>query len=205
MPRRSKYEGKFRKYQVIGEWTVVQPKVHMDKRGRAFVKCKCSCGQEEMVSCHHLVKGRSTRCKKCNYSLRETSDNPHWKGVGTTPQSILTKTSSSAMRSNRPFDVTTSYVNDLYENSGQTCFFTGMNISHEDDTARLVELDKDKGYIEGNVAWVHRDIAPTLQRTSPNEFIRMCTEVANRYKPQEESHERKNNTPSQTKEEEKES
>ena len=198
MPRRSKYEGKFKKYQVFGEWTVIQPKIHLDDRGRAFVRCRCSCEAEEMVSCHHLISGRSTRCKTCNYNLREFNKNPHWRGIGETPASIITKASSSAAASNKPFYIDTNYANTLYEDSNKTCMFTGMSISHQDDTARLIELDKERGYVEGNVAWVHKSMEPLLRSTSPNELIQLCAKMAKHYKPQEESNEQDSNSSTTT-------
>ena len=48
------------------------------------------------------------------------------------------------------------------------------------NTASLDRIDSSKGYVEGNVQWVHKMINMSKQQYSQEEFIDMCKAVANR-------------------------
>ena len=39
-------------------------------------------------------------------------------------------------------------------------------------------MNSIKGYIEGNIQWVHKDINMTKQSLSSEEFIQLCKDVA---------------------------
>ena len=45
--------------------------------------------------------------------------------------------------------------------------------------AQLDRIDNDKGYIIGNIQWVHKDINKMKWKFNINKFIQMCREVAN--------------------------
>lgn len=180
--RRSKYSNMFTKGQIVGEWQIVDPKIIIKERGRAMVKCLClHCKTfTSLVSCHHLVRGRSTRCRACNYSIigRGKDQNPHWMGAGEVPKTVLTHISNSAVRVHEPFTLTAAYVNSIYDG---TCSVTSQPISISDSTAKLVKIDNSSGYVEGNVMWVHSSVAPVLKKTSKDEFINMCLQVAEQH------------------------
>jgi len=44
-------------------------------------------------------------------------------------------------------------------------------------TASLDRIDSSKGYIEGNVQWVHRKINMMKQSYTQEEFIELCQAV----------------------------
>lgn len=127
--RRSKYEGKFKKGDTYGNWRVLNPHINLDKRSRAYVSCQCSCGLIAFVLCHHLVKGTSTKCTKCNLGTRQYMNNPNWKGEGVVPKSLLSKISSSAARNGIEYKLTPTYVNTLYADSGRSCAISGQPLS----------------------------------------------------------------------------
>jgi hypothetical protein len=52
------YEG-----SVIGEWTVLSTKQRKGKQA-AFL-CRCSCGEEKLVSANHLLAGDTRQCRAC--------------------------------------------------------------------------------------------------------------------------------------------
>ena len=179
--RRSKYDGVFKLGEKFGNWAVESPDIVMDSRGRAFIHCGCSCGRIILVACHHLVKGRTLKCDECanSYKLRGFDKNPNWQGEGEVPKSILTRLSSSASHKGIPYNLTTAYVNDLYSSSNKTCTYTGYRISTHDNSAALMCIDAYRGYLEGNVAWVHKDVV--TKPKSKDEFINMCLAVAQQH------------------------
>ena len=181
--RRSKYDGFFKKDEKFGDWTIESSDIVMDGRGRAFIHCVCSCGRIITVACHHLVRGRTTRCENCNnsYSSKGMEKNPNWQGQRKVPKTILTKISSSAAHNNIPYNLTMNYVSTLYSNSGQQCAYSGLPIntmtggSIIEGTAVLARINSSDGYVEGNMAWVHKDV---VRKHSPDEFINLCLRVA---------------------------
>jgi len=50
------------------------------------------------------------------------------------------------------------------------------------NTASLDRIDSSKGYIEGNVQWVHKMVNMSKQQYTQEEFINMCIAVANKVK-----------------------
>lgn len=180
----SKYFGKFKTGDTYGHWTVMSGQLLKDQKGRRYVDCTCtSCGTVMSVPCHHLIKGRSTRCGTCNlsYKGRGAAKNPHWRGIGEVPKTVLTKLSASAVITNTPYNISTAYVNDLYTISNGQCSYTGQPISFADGTAQITSVVQELGYTEGNVAIVHSDVKPFLKKLSPNKFIELCCQVAQKY------------------------
>lgn len=183
---RSKYDGFFKKDEKFGDWEVVNPNIFMDGRGRAYVFCKCtSCENETRnVACHHLVRGRTQKCNYCanSYKLRGFDRNPNWQGKGEVPKSILTRISSSAAHKGIPYNLTTTYANDLYSSSNKTCTYTGYHLSVYDNSAALTCIDNSRGYLEGNVVWANNTVAAMKSKCqSKDEFINICLAVAKQH------------------------
>lgn len=196
---RSKYDGFFKEGEQFGNWKIEMPVIKMDDRGRASVLCRCKCENVSLVACHHLVRGRTLRCKVCNnsYESKGFDANPHWKGEGMVPKTLLTRISSSAVQQHIPYNLTMEYVSTLYANSGQTCAYTGQHISTAPETslsikgynvappsAEIVCYNKRAGYVEGNVAFVHKDAAAVVKygiNKTKDDFINMCLAVAKQH------------------------
>lgn len=49
----------------FGEWTVLNPNCG-SRGGHTYVLCKCSCGQIREINLTALVRGRTSKCKKCS-------------------------------------------------------------------------------------------------------------------------------------------
>jgi group I intron endonuclease len=111
-----------------------------------------------------------------------------WNGVGEVKDSIITKLSSSAAENEIPFSITTTYANNLLQSSDHKCFYSDTPISLADNSAKLVYRNEINGYTEGNVVWVHADAAKIKSGyKTENEFIKLCCNVANKYKQDQEA------------------
>jgi hypothetical protein len=51
----------------------------------------------------------------------------------------------------------------------------------DEGTARLHVIDPTKGFVEGNVEWIHKDIEAMMGDLPTSEFIRRCFNVANNF------------------------
>lgn len=73
------------------------------------------------------------------------------------------------------------YLNSIAHN---VCAISGLPIRYKNyirdntATASLDRIDSNKGYIKGNVQWVHKKINQMKWLFSKNEFIELCVAVA---------------------------
>ena len=49
----------------------------------------------------------------------------------------------------------------------------------EDKTASLDRIDSNKGYIKGNIQWIHKDLNYMKNDLSQDDFIHWCREIVN--------------------------
>jgi hypothetical protein len=70
----------------------------------------------------------------------------------------------------------------LFLQQGRHCAVTGLPLTMTRDghkqTASLDRIDSEKGYVEGNVRWVHTRINLMRLDMTDAEFIRWCKLVA---------------------------
>lgn len=96
-----------------------------------------------------------------------------------------------AKRRGVPFNLTLQFMENLLYEQNYKCSLTGLSIEidtrkinkvSQNTTASLDRIDSSKGYVKGNVQWVHVDINYMKQRFGQEYFIEMCTKVAEKNK-----------------------
>lgn len=152
-----------------------------DSLGRTKWSCKCDCGKIVDRNSHSLRSGRCTSCG-CDY-YPVGSKSRRWKGH----KEIGSKFWSSIIRAARQrdieFDITVDYAWGLYLKQDRKCFLTGRNIGFDenvtryDNSASLDRIDNTRGYVEGNVQWVHKDVNRMKWILTNDEFISICKET----------------------------
>ena len=89
---------------------------------------------------------------------------------------------------NIEYSLTTEYLWKLFLEQNKKCKLSGIdicfppsgNVEHRSlMTASLDRIDSSKGYIEGNVQWVHKHINLMKNVFSNEYFIEMCKQVVN--------------------------
>ena len=80
------------------------------------------------------------------------------------------------------FDITIGEVLALFYNQDRKCALSGIDLIMDerngDRTASLDRIDSNGGYTIDNVQWVHKDINMAKRRMSNDEFVAMCSLVA---------------------------
>lgn len=79
------------------------------------------------------------------------------------------------------FEVTIDYLWDLYKCQGGKCSLTGDEIqlsNGKSQSASLDRIDSSRGYVVGNVQWVHKDINLMKMDFNQEHFIELCKRVA---------------------------
>lgn len=105
-----------------------------------------------------------------------------YKGIFLT---VFNKIKRQAKERGFEFNVTMKYVGDLFEKQGGKCALTGIeltlkkNTKDSSQTASLDRQDSTKGYIEGNLCWVHKRINKLKSNFDQEEFLNLCEKVTN--------------------------
>lgn len=141
--------------------------------------CKCDCGNEVTVPTSRLKCGRVKSCG-C-YTKRKKYNSPIYKGYCDITGTRVCDIRYRARKKNMEFDLDAKYLWELLQYQKEKCALTGLEIEI-DKNASLDRKDSAKGYIKGNVWWVHRDINVMKSNLKLDHFIKMCQHVNSYYK-----------------------
>lgn len=65
----------------------------------------------------------------------------------------------------------------IYLKQNNTCALSGLPISFKDKSASIDRIDSNKGYIQGNIQWVHKDINVIKLDYSEEEFFHLIKTI----------------------------
>jgi len=159
----------------FGKLTVIK-EISKNKNGHIKFLCECECGNSKEVFGTHLRHGKIISCG-CKNKVNGVSGDMWYKIIHS---GIKTR----QKRTNLEINITKDYVNNLYLKQNGKCNLSGLDITlpktwnDRTYTASLDRVDSDKGYIEGNVQWVHKHIN-VMKNSFPQEmFILLCNKVS---------------------------
>lgn len=169
--------------QKFGRLTVISQAESNNKKVRRWW-CSCDCGNEISVITGSLTNGNTKSCGCLNKE--------HIARLGSRqrfPEGSLTKTLFSGIKAAAAvrkiiFNITFEYVWDLFLKQNKKCALSNLPIQFGtirrkiETTASLDRIDSSKGYIEGNVQWVHKKINLMKNNIREDEFIMYCREVS---------------------------
>lgn len=160
---------------VLGEVT--------DKRRRKYL-LRCSCGKEIVRRKDHVHNGRVRMCKSCASKETAKAYPPpiNRKGCGSLSGTHFNHIKHTAERRSLQFDLDAEYLNNLYKDQEEKCALTGVpiilstnirnnNVDWEFITASLDRIDNSKGYVKGNVWWVHKEVNRLKNNYSLNDLL----------------------------------
>ena len=127
--------------------------------------------ERQQSSCQACAKRHKTR-----YEERIQLDD-----TGTVALSRVKAIELHATRRGISFEVTPEYLGQLLIDQGHRCALTGYPIyvrTTKQFTASLDRIDNTKGYVEGNVQWVRKEINLMKLTHGNEEFIDICRRVS---------------------------
>lgn len=155
---------------------------------RALWLLRCRCGQEFTKSSRVLSNKKNVICNVC---LTNRIKKKNTKKIRLT-KSIWNHIKRRAKISNLEFKITRLSTYKLLLNQGNKCALSGVPIQiadtvvghmkRKETTASLDRIDNSKGYIKGNVQWVHKDLNRMKSFFSESYFIEMCEKVVENFK-----------------------
>lgn len=150
--------------------------------------CLCECGNNCTRTGTSLIRSKSSSCG-C-YSLHG-KNNPLWKGYGDISSSwfdgkiLRSANGSKGNRKVKEIDIDIKYLWELFLKQDKKCALTGLDLyfpkyssNSSKGTASVDRIDSSKGYIKGNVQFVHKDINLMKNVFTQEHFIKMCKLVA---------------------------
>ena len=159
---------------------------------KVFVEAECACGACRFFNFREIRIGNITSCGCATLDRFRTMvhlpgpQSPMWRGVGEISSSLWTSWKYSATKRGLQFSVTIKYGWDLFLKQDRRCALSGVPISfspttatRRDKTASLDRIDAAKGYVRGNVQWVHKDVNFIKRSLSEAELIDWCQLILN--------------------------
>lgn len=162
----------------FGKW-VVESYSHYDNEHHWKVRCS-SCQKEFTRRAGQLTLGRSKGCQSCNSKERELYS--FWEGIDGVSKQYLTK-----LRFRNKFvEVTLQDLVDQWALQKGICRYSGHKLTlaakdskWAESTASIDRIDSSKGYVKGNVQWVHKRINIMKSNMPEPVFLEWCEQVTN--------------------------
>lgn len=160
------------------------PQYPIRRKGLVEWVCLCECGKTKIVPNGRLKNGntKSCGCYKSDYTKEKNRKN--YKGIEDLSGEHINNILYSAKNRNIEYNITKEYLWSVYINQGRKCALSGLDIKFgkrfkgEEITASLDRIDSSKGYIEGNVQWIHKEINKMKFTKSDEHFVYYCTLIA---------------------------
>jgi hypothetical protein len=143
-------------------------------------ECKCSCGRVLTVRSGNLKNGAES-CKACatqglSEKLRKYPiDNKVWHRI-----------KDRCRARGLDLDITPKYLYELYEAQDGKCALSGVPIffgrlRRDETTASPDRIDPKKGYIKGNVRWVHKVVNGMRNVLSDEDLVGWCKNIVDHH------------------------
>ncbi len=140
--------------------------------------CECECGNFVELAAKRLKNTQS-----CGCLLKESGINhPNRKGYKDIRGQIWAGIKCGANNRGLDFKITIKYAYELFIKQDKKCALTHRDIcfsqtKKEIGTASLDRIDSSKGYIKGNVWWIHKEINRMKSNMSLEYFKQLCEDI----------------------------
>lgn len=123
--------------------------------------------------------------EKLKTKLRRT-----WGGVGEISGRYLQSLRNRCKQYKIENNYTPEYLWELFLKQNRKCVYSGLELKFatvinndgiKEQTASLDRIDSNKGYVNGNLQWVHKTINKMKQELDENTFIEFCRLVSKNY------------------------
>jgi hypothetical protein len=180
------YKGEDYTDKIINNWKVLgEILCYKSPSGKTYHTkwlCQCLCNSSpKMVDKLQLLKGSTKGCYECVGERYSGNQNQNWRGYENIPSSLITRIKHGAKSRGIKYSLTNKYLNDLWIASNNKCSISGIYIEMS-GTASLDRIDSSKGYVPGNVQWVHKNINIMKRSIDQKEFINLCRLIADNWK-----------------------
>lgn len=169
----------------FGMLLVIEELKNENLSGKRYI-CLCECGNTHEALSSHLRSGKITHCGCNRYKGEKHSQ---WGGSGEISgdfwYSHVIRSANGSKNGNRErrskdINIDINYGWELFLKQNRRCALSGLELTFpkvskdKSYTASLDRIDSSKGYIIGNVQWVHKHINMMKNKYDQNYFIEIC-------------------------------
>jgi hypothetical protein len=153
---------------------------------KSIFVCECDCGNIKDFDPGNVLRidGKATRTCGCSKTVLG-KENIRWKGGKYISGKHWYTIRSCKHRSSRTleFNITLEYVEDLLEKQNFKCAISGVELTFlfnrkQTPTASLDRIDNSKGYVVGNVQWVHKIVNELKWDLTQQELVDWCHKIS---------------------------
>lgn len=167
----------------FNRWTVIKFSCfkfkHSRKHKYVYWLCRCECGKEKEIVSQSLTGGKSKSCGCLAHDSIRIKRGMKYNDIS---GEYWSRIQSQAQMREFNFTINQEYAWNLFLKQCRKCAITGVDIvltsRHTKpkikQTASLDRIDNTKGYIEGNVQWVHWRINNMKSNMTQLDFINWC-------------------------------
>ena len=166
-------------YEIVKELTDhITPSNQRKKRARF----RCLACQNEWDADRWRVINNKRGCPACAKQKKFGNTSPSWKGGKHVPGvylSFISRPPNDRSTKMKEVSVTIEDLDDAWERQEGLCALSGvkLNLQKNGRNASVDRIDSDKGYIKGNIQWVHKYINKMKQDLPDDLFVEWCGKV----------------------------
>jgi hypothetical protein len=158
--------------------------------GHKIYNCICDCGNRTVRTGTSMKRSKNSSCG-C-FSVKGKL-NRLWKGAGEISGefwwSHIVRSANGSKNNNqtrkpKELTITIEEAWELFVKQDRKCALSGLELKFPTKwkdrswTASLDRIDSSKGYVLGNVQWVHKDVNIMKNKFDNQYFIEMCKKIA---------------------------
>ena len=154
------------------------------KGNKIYIKVRCDCGTEYSIRKSEFTNKKLNK-KKCFKCSRKNSANSNKNGYGEVSGRYMSTIRNGAKRRKIEYKIDAKIAWEKYIKQEGVCALSGQKLimtydgdRNSSNTASLDRIDSTKGYIIGNIQWVHKNINITKFSFAQDKYIELCIMVA---------------------------
>lgn len=151
------------------------------RKRKAYWNCTCKCGNTFNTTLYEINQ-RCNQNKKCicNYNFG-------WTGYKEITGKYFHSVKQNAKNRNLKVNITIKYIWNLFLKQNRKCALSGIELKFQTNqfykfskqqTASLDRIDSSKGYIKGNLQWIHKDLNQIKSNLSDQKLIEWCNLIS---------------------------
>ena len=157
-----------------GKLTVISRQPSVNQRSQWL--CRCECGKEKTITRSNLINGNTN---SCGCIKKKGENHPGFVGYKEISGRKWKEIRKCGTSRHLEFTITLPYIWELFIKQNRKCALTNLPLQFGSTnsapyTASLDRIDSTKGYVEGNVQWVHKDVNLMKNKFSQAYFTKVC-------------------------------
>lgn len=169
-----------------GRLVVLRESTEHEHSRYTYWVCKCDCGKESTTRGTNLKDGHAKSCG-CLNTEKIRNNKRRWTGCGDIGGTHIARIKGVARKRGMEYNISKEYLWRLFLEQDKRCAITNIPLTqmeyigqkngysaYKPATASLDRIDSSKGYIEGNVQWVHKKINELKWNHTMEELYDWC-------------------------------